>query len=79
LIEDIKKSDPNVPKLEFEKTSHFVDQTNNTYTKFKYTMNRINSKLRDLGIDTQLHEYGISFNPDGTQNGIGTIFYPLGI
>ena len=79
LIEDIKKSDPNVPKLEFAKTNNYVDQTNNTYTKFKYTMNRINSELRDLGIDTQLHEYGISFNPDGTQNGIGTIFHPLGI
>lgn len=79
LIEDIKKSDPNVPKLEFEKTGDFVDQTNNTYLKFRGIMNRINSKLRDLGIDTQLHEYGISFNPDGTQNGIGTIFYPFGL
>lgn len=79
LIEDIKKSDPNVPKLEFAKTGGYVDQTNNTYLKFRGIMNRINSKLRDLGIDTQLHEYGISFNPDGTQNGIGTIFYPTGL
>ena len=79
LIEDIKKSDPNVPKLEFAKTNDYVDQTNNTYLKFRGRMNRINSKLRDLGIDTQLHEYGISFNPDGTQNGIGTIFYPFGL
>ena len=79
LIEDIKKSDPNVPKLEFAKIGEHVDQTNNTYLKFRGIMNRINSKLRDLGIDTQLHEYGISFNPDGTQNGIGTIFHPVGL
>ena len=79
LIEDIKKSDPNVPKLEFAKTNDYVDQTNNTYLKFRGIMNRINSKLRDLSIDTQLHEYGISFNPDGTQNGIGTIFHPRGL